>query len=138
MTVTKFVNLLARNWSKVAFGSFALLIAARATQDWWRQHQVETVAKERKQAIEQIGIDASIAGSMYAAAYKACAKIGIPNVEQCAKYEGLLLQEKAAPMLAFTAVEQHASYNMNCKKLYADKYCYDLLNRAFHLSQSEP
>jgi hypothetical protein len=30
------------------------------------------------------------------------------------------------------------SYDADCKKLYDDKYCFDLLNRAFHLSQSEP
>ena len=115
-----------------------LLIAIPTTQDWWKRHQIETAVKEKKQAIEQIGMDASMAGSMYTTAYKACVKIGIPNVEQCAKYEGVLLQEKAAPMLASTAVGQRMSYDANCKKLYDEKYCFDLLNRAFHLSQSEP
>jgi hypothetical protein len=100
--VTGFVKLLARNWSKVVFSGLVLLIAIPAAHDWWKRRQIETAAKEKKQAIEQIGIDASMAGAMYAAAYKGCVKIGIPDVDQCAKYEGVLLQEKAAPRLAST------------------------------------
>lgn len=138
MTITKFVNLLVRNWSLVAFSGLVMLIFVPVAQDWWKQHQVEAAAKERAQALEQTGLDASIAGAMYATAYKACAKIGIPNVEQCAKYEGVLLQEKAAPTIASTAVEKRTHYEAACKQLYDDKYCHDLLTRAFQLSLREP
>lgn len=138
MTIIEFARLLARNWSKVVFGGLVLLVAVPAAQDWWKQHQIEVAKQEREQAIEQIGLDASVAGSMYASAYKACTNIGIPNIEQCASYKGLLLQEKAAPVLASAAVGQRVNYEAKCRKLYDDKYCFDLLNRAFLLSQSEP
>lgn len=131
------IRTLARNWSKVAFGGFLLLIAIPIYQDWSKQHAIEVAAKETKVALERVGTDASIAGSMLWGAYNACTKIGIQNMQTCAKYEGNLLQEKAAPILASMALDRKASYDKNCQQVYAKEYCDQLLNRAFHLSQNE-
>lgn len=138
MNSNTFTKFLGQNWSKVVFAGLALLIAYPVYKDWSKQHAIEVAAKEKKEAMDRIGTDASISGAMYSAAYKACSRIGIPNVEQCAKYEGTLLQEKAAPILAATAVDQRMSYEKSCYKLFTQEYCYNLLNRAYYLSQSEP
>ena len=134
-TLTKF---LGQNWSKVVFAGLVLLIAYPAYKDWSKQHTIEVAAREEKEAIDRIGTDASVTGAMYWTAYKACSRIGIPNVEQCAKYEGTLLQEKAAPILATTAVDQRMSYDKSCIKLFTQDSCYNLLNRAYILSRNEP
>lgn len=131
------IRTLARNWSKVAFGALVLLIAIPVYQDWSKQHAVEVAARETKAAIDRVGTDASIAGSMLWGAYKACTKIGIQSMQTCANYEGNLLQEKAAPILASTALDQRALYDKNCQQLYTKEYCDQLLNRAFQLSQNE-
>jgi hypothetical protein len=134
----EFVRTLIRNWSKIAFGALVLLIGVPAYQEWSKKHDIEVAAQEKKAALERVGTDASIAGSIYWNAYKACSKIGISNVETCAKYEGTLLQEKAAPMLATMAVDHRVAYDKSCRKVYAKEYCDQLLNRAYYLSQSEP
>jgi hypothetical protein len=103
------ITVLARNWSKVAFGAFLVVIAVHVYEDWSKQHAIEVAAGEKRAALERVGTDASMAGSMLWGAYKACTKIGIPNMQTCAKYEGTLLQEKAAPLLASVALDQKAS-----------------------------
>jgi hypothetical protein len=136
--MTYLIDLLVRHLSIVAFIALALLFGYPTYQNWAKQHAIEVAAQEKKEALAQIGVEASITGSIYWAAYKACRKIGIPSVEDCARYDGTLLQEKGAPVLATTAVNERITYDKNCLKLYAKDYCDQLLNRAFHLSQEEP
>lgn len=139
MTVSELVKRLTKYWwSKVTFVALLLFFAYPVYQSWAKERAVKVAEQERKAAMDRVGTDASIAGSMLWGAYKACARIGIPDIAKCAKYEGVLLQEKAAPVLAQLAVDQRASYDSSCQKVYATEYCYNLLNRAFQLSRTAP
>lgn len=122
----------------VTFAGLVLLIAAPLVTDWWKQHQKDAEAQEKKDAVAKVGIDASLAAMAVWGAYKECRKIGIQDIVQCSQYKAVLLQEQAAPILAKTAVDMRADYNVSCRKQYQGEYCDHLLNRAFHLSQNEP
>ena len=129
-------GIIKRYWSQVAFGGLVLVIAWPAYRDWSTKHAAEVAEREKKEVLQRVGTDASLTGSLLWSAYQGCSGIGIPNLSECAKYEGTLLQEKAAPAMAQMAMDSKASYDTSCRKLYAQQYCDQLLNRAFHLSQT--
>lgn len=118
----------------VGFSIAAVLgvVAWSAYDDWSRQREIEKQAKEK----QSVGTQASIAGIELWAAYKACTRIGINSIDQCAKYEGQLLQEVAAPQLAKVALDARSEYYKLCERFYTEESCIKLLNRSWYLSQN--
>lgn len=110
---------------------FAIAIGEPLYQDWSKKRDREQLSNEK----QSVDIEASFAGIMMWEAYKACVSIGIPHLDKCAKYEGQLLQEKAAPILAKAALERRDGYDKLCWRFYSKEYCQELLSRSFKLSQ---
>lgn len=123
-------NGLRRNWGKVALAALVIFFGPPLYEEY-RKRSAESDAIE---ASQRVGTDASIAGMMYASAYRSCRLIGILPVEQCATHKGILLQETSAQVLAQSAVQHREGFEKNCQKWNASEYCYQLLNRAFLLS----
>lgn len=81
-----------------------------------------------------IGMLASTSGAMYAAAYKSCARVGIPDIEKCKTNAGILPYDSIAKQLALTASEKGKEFSETCEKHYSASYCMNQLNRAFKIS----
>jgi uncharacterized protein involved in tolerance to divalent cations len=61
---------------------------------------------------------------MLASAWTSCRDIGIMNdMQRCAAYEGRLIQEQAALMLAKMAIEHRASFYKTCQRFHPYEYC---------------
>lgn len=130
MTLTEFVMLLWENKFKVALLILAVALATGLYQNWAAKTAVEERARDR----DAVDTQASIAGMMLISAWKSCSRIGISDINVCSRYEGRLLQEQAAPILAKTAVEQRDSYLKGCQRFYEFDYCKRLLERSIQLS----
>jgi hypothetical protein len=104
--------------------------------DLWKAYQVRQAEAERQQAIKEVYTLASTTGMFWASAWKACNKIGLPDIHQCAgkSEKEQLLQETAAVTLAQTAVSNLKTYAEACYKVYSQEECNDLVNRAYQLS----
>ena len=85
-----------------------------------------------------IGPSASFAGSLLVGAKRKCRIIGIEDIRSCATNNGLLLQDRSAKGVAQVAVNQFDEYTEKCKRHYTEKYCIDLLQRAFNISWDNP
>jgi len=133
MTVTEFVMLLWENKIKVTLLILAVVFGPSLYEDWKAEELRKTLESDRK----AVGTQASIAGMMLVSAWKSCSQIGIGDINACSKYEGHLLQEQAAPMLAKTAAEQRDSYLKNCQRFYEFDYCRQLLERSIQLSNAQ-
>ena len=133
MTVTEFVMLLWENKIKVTLLILAVVFGPSLYEDWKAEELRKTLESDRK----AVGTQASIAGMMLVSAWKSCSQIGIGDNNACSKYEGHLLQEQAAPMLAKTAAEQRDSYLKNCQRFYEFDYCRQLLERSIQLSNAQ-
>lgn len=129
---------LGRNWSKIALAGLVALILVPVGRDWYKDHETQAAKRKQQAAIDSINLGASLVGTYLASAVRSCTRIGIPEISTCAAYTPKLLQEQAAPMMAKMALDQQSSYSKDCHKLYDEKYCYDLMNRAFQLSLAEP
>lgn len=105
---------------------------AQVMEKWNKEQNVRNLEREK----QNIGIEASNTGSLLWSAYKDCKQIGISDLRKCTEHSGPLLQDITAPVLAKAALEQQINYSNSCNKHYSAQYCYDLLNRAFHISQS--
>lgn len=99
-------------------------------QDRAKKRQQEEFEAERL----SISLSASIAGMSLASAFKSCQRIGIPDLEKCQEYKGMLLQELEAPIAAKMAIEQRVDYREKCNRHYSADYCLQLLKRAVQLS----
>lgn len=85
-----------------------------------------------------VDLDASITGMMLVSAWRSCRDIGIVNgMDRCAKYDGKLLQEQSASMLAKMAIEHRDAYYKNCLRFHQSEYCGQLLQRSFALSYAQ-
>lgn len=133
MTATEFVMLLWKNKIKVALLILALALGPGLYQDWATKRAAEEHARDR----DAVDTQASIAGMMLLRAWKSCSQIGVPDVNACSRYEGRLIQEQAAPVLAKTAVEQRDSYLKSCQRFYEFDYCKRLLERSIQLSSAQ-
>jgi hypothetical protein len=133
ITVTEFAALVWRN--KVKAGLLALaIVSGPPLYEEWAEKRAAQEAAEAKGAVPT---DASIAGMMLLSAWKSCTQIGIADVNACATYQGELLQEQAAPILAKTAVGQRDAFVKNCTRFYAYEHCRQLLDRAIRLSNAQ-
>lgn len=134
MSVTEFVMVLWENKIKTGLFILAIAFGPGLYDDWQKKRAAEQLEADRK----SVDSDASIAGMMLMNAWKSCSQIGIGNdIDGCAKYEGRLLQEQAAPMLAKMAVEHRDSYYKSCQRFYAYEYCGQLLRRSIALSNAQ-
>ena len=71
-------------------------------------------------------------------AWRACRDIGIVNdMERCATYDGKLIQEQAAPILAKMAIEHRGGYLKNCLRFHQIEYCGQLLQRSLAISNAQ-
>lgn len=133
MTVTEFVMLLWENRIKVALLILAVALGPGLYEDWTARRAAEKLARDR----DAVGTQASVAGMMLLSAWKSCSQLGIRDINACSRYEGQLLQEQAAPILAKSAVEQRDSYLKNCQRFYEFDYCKQLLERSIQLSNAQ-
>lgn len=134
MSVTEFFTALWGNKIKIGLLILAVILGPGLYDDWQKKRGAERLEVERK----SVDRDASIAGMMLVNAWKSCSHIGIVNdMERCANYQGRLLQEQAAPILAKTALEHRNSYYTNCQRFHGYEYCGQLLKRAFELSYAK-
>jgi hypothetical protein len=135
MSVTEFFVLLWSNKVKVALLILALAFGPGVYRDWQQQRAEARLVAAR----EAVDFDASIAGMMIVNAWRSCRDIGIVNdMERCAAYDGRLLQEQSAPMLAKLAIEHRASYYKNCFRFHSEEFCGQLLRRSVALSDARP
>jgi len=130
ITVTEFVMLLWVNKIKVTLLILAVALGPGFYEDWTARRTEEKLARDR----DAVDTQASIAGMMLLSAWKSCSQIGISDINACSRYEGRLLQEQAAPVLAKTAGEQRDSYLKSCQRFYEFDYCKRLLERSIQLS----
>lgn len=134
MTVTEFVMVLWNNKIKVALFILAIAFGPGVYDDRKNKRAVEKLEADRV----SVDYEASIAGIMLASAWKSCRDIGIVNeMERCAAYEGRLVQEQSAPMLAKMAIEHRASFYERCQRFHLDEYCKQLLQRSLALSVAQ-
>lgn len=71
-------------------------------------------------------------------AWRGCRDIGIVNdMERCATYDGKLIQEQSAPILAKMAIEHRDAYYNNCLRFHQHEYCGQLLQRSVALSNAQ-
>lgn len=133
MTVNGFMLLLRKNKIKVAAMILTIAIVPSLYDDWSASRSAEKL----KSDLGEVGTQASIAGMMLFSAWKSCTQIGISDISTCSKHEGQLLQEKAAPLLAKTAVEQRDSYLKYCQRYYDFDYCKRLLERSIQISSAQ-
>jgi hypothetical protein len=130
-TLTEFVMLLWNNKIKVGLLILAIALGPGLYDDWQKKQAAEKLEADRK----SVDHEASVAGMMLASAWKSCRDIGIVNdMGRCAAYEGRLLQEQAAPMLAKMAIEHRASFYKTCQRFHPNEYCQQLLQRSLSLS----
>lgn len=115
----------------VAAAAIIAVVAWNAYDDWSKRREVERVEQEK----QSVSTKASLAGIVWWEAYKNCARIGIGDLDKCSTYNGQLLQEKVAPILAKSAVEARDEYFNLCGRHYPDEYCKRLINRSVYLSQ---
>lgn len=131
------VNLLKKhhenilNLAKFAAWIAVLLVFISLFDQW----SIYSAKRDREAEKQSVGMSATMTGSMWSAAYRACIRIGNPDVYRCAANKGLLLQDTVAKQLAEIAIENRMSYEKICTKYYANEFCFDLLNRAFLISQ---
>ena len=130
MTVTEFVMLLWKNKVKVTVLILVVAFAPGFYQDWATKKAAQELARDR----DAVDTQASLAGMMVLSAWKKCALIGISDINTRSQYEGRLLQEQSAPVLAKIAVEQRDSYLKGCQRFYDFEYCRKLLERSIQLS----
>lgn len=134
MTVTEFVMAMWNNKIKVGLLILAIALGPGLYDDWQKQRAAEKLEADRK----SVDTDASIAGIMLANAWKSCRDIGIVNdMERCAAYDGRLLQEQAAPMLAKLAIDYRVSFYKSCQRFHPGEYCQQLLQRSLSLSVAQ-
>jgi hypothetical protein len=117
--------------AKIA-GLIAVLFFMSALWDQW---SIYSAKRDREAEMQSVGTLATAAGSMYFAAYRECVLIGIPDVSACALSNGILVQDIVAKRLSSIAIEKRTTYEKICTKYYSNESCYDLLNRAFRISQ---
>lgn len=97
-------------------------------------YQEGQVVSER----DSVGVDASTTGSVMWSAYKSCSLVGVKDLVLCENQPQQLIDDTVAATLAKTANSMHRAYEAKCEKHYSKQYCYDLLNRAFHIAQRRP
>ena len=115
-----------------------LLAASVFAVAYWESSAPEREREKSRKEKETIGLNASIAGNLLASAYKSCSRIGIPNVVQCAKWKGPLIDDVLASAIARVAVDKRAGFDDLCQRHHDVAYCYELLNRAFQLGLNSP
>lgn len=133
MTVTEFATWL---WAKRWWG-FWLVIAAIFGPPAFDEYSKKTLAANLEVEREGVNTSASLAGMMLVSAWRSCTQIGIQDVDACSKYEGKLLQELGAPILAKTAANHRDGYYASCSKFYSTSYCNQLLTRSVNLSAAQ-
>lgn len=94
-------------------------------------------ADEKAASLDELGLDATIAASSMWSAYKSCRTIGVPNLALCTQHTGPLPIDKGAPQLAKLALGFRESYLNKCLTRLSQEECETLLNRAFHVAQSQ-
>jgi hypothetical protein len=114
----------------VAGSAVVVIVAWGAYDDWSKQREIEKQAAEKK----SVSTQASLAGIQMVEAFKTCARIGINDLDRCAKYEGQLLQELAAPLFAKNSLDVRDGYFKVCLRFYSKDYCNNLLIRSINLS----
>jgi hypothetical protein len=134
MTVTDFAMVLWNNKIKVVLLVLAVAFGPGLFDDWQKRQAAEKLDADRK----FVDHDASITGMMLMSAWRGCRDIGIVNdMERCATYEGRLIQEQSAPMLAKMAIEHRNAYYKNCLRFHQYEYCSQLLQRSVALSSAQ-
>lgn len=134
MSVTDFAMILWKNKIKVGTLALALVLGPGLYDVWEKKRAAEQLEASRN----SVDTAASIAGMMIMNAWKSCTQIGIVNdMDRCATYQGRLLQEQAAPMMAKMALAHRDSYYKNCQQFYAVEYCGQLLLRSVELSNAQ-
>lgn len=111
---------------------FATAIGLPIYQDWSKERDRARLEEEKK----SVSTQASLAGIQIAQAFKACVRIGISDVQQCARYDGQLIQEMVAPIAAKNALNSKDEYIKTCLRFYPEDYCSSLLNRSISLSMN--
>lgn len=117
----------------IACISAVLVVARDAYEDWSKHREADRVEQEKN----IINSRASVVGVMIWSAYKECVRIGINDFDRCSSYNGQLIQEKAAPLLAKSAVAAKDDYLNLCERHHPIRYCADLLNHSIQLSQNQ-
>lgn len=97
-------------------------------------NKAPSVEEMHKKATQDIGMDASITARFLASAMKACDVVGVHSLDECAKLDGPLLEDKTASETAQMAVSQRAGYWASCLKKFSDEYCTQLLRRALTIA----
>ncbi len=134
MTVTDFVRVLWNNKIKVMLLILGLAFGPGLYDDWQKKRAAEKLVADRA----SVNLDASITGMMLVNAWRGCRDIGIVNdMERCAKYQGKLIQEQSAPILAKMAIDHADAYYKNCLRFHQSEYCGQLLQRSFALSYAQ-
>lgn len=105
---------------------------------YWESSEPERLREENRKERESLGMEASVAGSIWASAFLACKHIGTADVKKCAEWKGPLIDDVAAATLADAAVKRRTSFDALCTKHHDAQYCYQLLNRAFQLALTRP
>lgn len=97
MMVTEFTMALWNNKISVAALIFAIIFGPDLYDDWQKKRAADQLEADRSSE----DTDVSIAGAMLMSSWKSCAQIGSVNdMDRCAAYNGRILQEQTAPMLA--------------------------------------
>ncbi len=133
-TVTDFVKVLWNNKIKVMLLILACAFGPGLYNDWQKRQAAKGLDADRA----SVDNNASITGMMLMSAWRGCRDIGIVNdMERCATYNGKLIQEQAAPMLAKTAIEHRDAYFKNCLRFHQIEYCGQLLQRSVAISNAQ-
>ncbi len=134
MSVKDFASYLWNHKDRILIGVIVLVIAALYAPSIYGNWSRERAADKLKEEREQVAYTASVAGMLWVGASRDCAAIGIRDVEACSKYDGVLLQEKAAPMNAKMAMTKMHAYATSCQKFHPRDNCQGLIDRSIDLS----
>jgi hypothetical protein len=136
--------MLLRLWSaiKSILAKYQMLLPIAALSllafAYWESSAPERAREKMAREKETVGTTASLAGNLWASAYRECRRIGIADVSKCAQWKGPLVDDIAAAAFAETAVQQRSNFESLCNRHHDLQYCNQLLNRAFQLALTRP
>ena len=123
----------ARNWATLAGIAFLASLAYQPIETWLHARERAAVESQRREAIEQVSMDAEATAMVLWNAQQACKRIDVSTVADCSRFDGPLPQERAARTTAEAAMNKRASYKAACLKVQGEEYCEHLLDRALRL-----
>ncbi|KWT98230.1 hypothetical protein APY03_0901 [Variovorax sp. WDL1] len=113
------------------------LVLGITFQAWSTRHAGKTAIKEREEAEQAVGRDASNSAAILLGAYQKCRIVGVSDLHLCATHNGPFPQDRAAKAMAALALDYRARFDSSCAQVHSTQECLDLLSRALRITQAE-